>query len=159
MRALKSLLITPSVDLSHVAEQHQKDMPYLIQYFLSSLGRDAASCADLMSYLLFTSKYTSALVEIGYDDANKRIDEIESFLYSPDDGNDYSVAQRTAKVSEGSSIASERSTGKVVGSVFRGQEAVATPPALRDGTAMPRGRQNKSLTPGLQPPSDLVERG
>jgi NTE family protein len=67
-----------------VAEQHQKEMPYLIQYFISSLGRDAASCADLMSYLLLTSKYTSDLVEIRYNDANTRIDEIEDFLYSSD---------------------------------------------------------------------------
>jgi NTE family protein len=85
MRPLKTLLITPSVDLSDLAQQHQKDMPYLIQYFVNSLGRDAASCSDLMSYLLFTSEYTSALVEIGYSDAGKRIDEIEQFLYSTDE--------------------------------------------------------------------------
>jgi NTE family protein len=86
MRPLASFLMTPSVDLSQLAEQHQKDMPYLIQYFVNSLGRDAASCSDLMSYLLFASKYTSALIEIGYNDASRRIDEIESFLYSSDDG-------------------------------------------------------------------------
>jgi NTE family protein len=87
MRPLASFLITPSVDLSQLAEHHQKDMPYLIQYFVNSLGRDKASCADLMSYLLFTSKYTSALVEIGYHDAGQRIGEIESFLYSSDGNN------------------------------------------------------------------------
>lgn len=81
MRPLASLLMTPSVDLSQLAEQHQRDMPYLIQYFVSSLGRDASSCADLMSYLLFTSKYTRDLIEIGYNDASNRIDEIEDFLY------------------------------------------------------------------------------
>ncbi len=86
MRPLVPLLITPSVDLSELAKQHQKDMPYLIQYFVSSLGRDAASCADLMSYLLFTPKYTEALIHIGYHDADKRIDEIEDFLYSSADG-------------------------------------------------------------------------
>jgi NTE family protein len=57
-------------------------MPYLIQYFVNSLGRDSAACADLMSYLLFASNYTRALIEIGYNDASQRIDEIESFLYS-----------------------------------------------------------------------------
>jgi NTE family protein len=82
MRPLQSFLMTPSVDLAQLAEQHQRDMPYLIQYFVNSLGREAGSCADLMSYLLFTSKYTRALIEIGYDDASQRIDEIESFLYS-----------------------------------------------------------------------------
>jgi NTE family protein len=71
--------------LSQLAGQHEKDMPYLIQYFVNSLGRDAAACSDLMSYLLFTSKYTSALIDIGYNDASKRIDEIESFLYSSAD--------------------------------------------------------------------------
>jgi NTE family protein len=86
MRPLTSLLITPTVDLSQLAQQHQKDMPYLIRYFVNSLGRDAASCADLMSYLLFTSKYTKALVEIGYSDTSKRIDEIENFLYSAEGG-------------------------------------------------------------------------
>ena len=61
-------------------------MPALIHYFLSSLGRDAASCSDLMSYLLFTPRYTRELIEIGYHDASKRIDEIEDFLYSSQEG-------------------------------------------------------------------------
>jgi len=87
MHPLASFLITPSVDLSELAEHHQKDMPYLIQYFVNSLGRDAGSCADLMSYLLFTTKYTSALIDIGYHDADQRIDEIESFLYSSNGNN------------------------------------------------------------------------
>jgi NTE family protein len=86
MRPLATLLVTPSVDLSELARQHQKDMPYLIQYFVNGLGRDAVSCADLMSYLLFTPKYTSALIDIGYNDANNRIDEIEDFIFSPTDG-------------------------------------------------------------------------
>jgi NTE family protein len=88
MHPLATLLITPSVDLSKLAELHQQDMPYLIQYFINSLGRDAASCADLMSYLLFTSKYTSELIDIGYHDAGRRIDEIEDLLYSPEGEDD-----------------------------------------------------------------------
>ena len=38
-----------------------------------------------MSYLLFTPKYTNDLIDIGYNDASGRIDEIEDFLYSTDD--------------------------------------------------------------------------
>jgi NTE family protein len=85
MRPLRFLHIAPSVDLSDLAGQHRKDMPYLIQYFVNSLGRDAASCSDLMSYLLFTPQYTKALLDVGYRDADERIDEIEGFLYSPGD--------------------------------------------------------------------------
>jgi NTE family protein len=98
MRPLQSLLITPSVDLSQLAGQHQHDMPYLIQYFVSSLGRDTASCSDLMSYLLFTSKYTSELIDIGYTDANNRIDEIEAFLYSPEEDSNGASRRREKKL-------------------------------------------------------------
>lgn len=86
MRPLTVLQITPSVDLTEIARHHQRDMPYLIQYFVNSLGRDAASCSDLMSYLLFTSKYTRELINLGYHDADKRIDEIEDYLFSSDNG-------------------------------------------------------------------------
>jgi len=87
MRPLETLLITPSVDLSELARKHQRDMPYLIQYFVNGLGRDAIACADLMSYLLFTPKYTRELIDIGYSDADQRIDEIEDFLYSSPNSN------------------------------------------------------------------------
>jgi NTE family protein len=100
MRPLVPLLITPSVDLSELARQHQRDMPYLIQYFVSSLGRDAASCADLMSYLLFTSKYTQDLIDIGYHDADRRIDEIEDFLFSRDSRDNASAPSRTTGVAK-----------------------------------------------------------
>ena len=106
MRPLQTLLITPSVDLSELAERHQSDMPYLIQYFVNSLGRDAASCSDLMSYLLFSSKYTSALVDIGYQDASKRIDEIEAALYADD--------ARNGSVSLGNSGFTDKPLGKAV---------------------------------------------
>ena len=88
IRPLGTFVIMPSVNLSDLAEQHQKDMPSLIHYFVSSLARDAASCADLMSYLLFTPSDTRDLIEIGYRDAGERIGEIEDFLYSSKQGDD-----------------------------------------------------------------------
>ena len=95
MRALRALIVTPSVDLSKLAEQHQREMPYLLSYFVSGLARDAASCSDLMSYLLFTPRYTNALMDIGYHDASQRVDEIEAFLYS--DGEDQGQARASAR--------------------------------------------------------------
>jgi NTE family protein len=96
MRPLATFLISPSVDLSELARKHQKDMPYLIQYFVNGLGRDAVSCADLMSYLLFTPKYTRALIDIGYHDADRRIDEIEDFLFPASNGNKSALRLKSA---------------------------------------------------------------
>ena len=97
MRPLATLLITPSVNLTELARQHQKDLPYMIQYFVNGLGRDAAACSDLMSYLLFTPKYTRALIDIGYRDADRRIDEIEEFIFSFPNGDDRSNGSGAAK--------------------------------------------------------------
>ena len=112
IRPLPAFFITPSVNLSDLAGQHQKDMPYMMQYFVSSLGRDVASSSDLMSYLMFTSKYTRDLIELGYHDADDRIDEIEDFLYSSDDGtteNPPASAIGTSKSRQAGSLAKRAS--------------------------------------------------
>jgi NTE family protein len=116
IRPLRTFIITPSVNLSDLAEQHQKDMPSLIHYFVSSLGRDAASCADLMSYLLFTPNYTRDLIEIGYLDASERIKEIEEFLYSSKKGD---AENQLASVTVGNvpkAGSAAKRNGKIVGS-------------------------------------------
>ncbi len=97
MRPLMVLQVTPSANLTEIATQHQKDMPYLIQYFVNSLGRDVVSCSDLMSYLLFTPKYTRDLIELGYHDADDRIDEIEDYLFTDGGSNQVSGSARTRK--------------------------------------------------------------
>jgi len=50
---------------------------------LRGAARPNAESADLMSYLLFDSSFTRALIDIGYRDAGRRIDEIEEFLCQP----------------------------------------------------------------------------
>ena len=82
IRPLSTLFISPSENLGDLAGQHHKDMPSLIKYFVTSLGRDVSACSDLMSYLMFTPQYTRELISIGYHDADERIDEIEEFLFS-----------------------------------------------------------------------------
>lgn len=106
MRPLTVLQITPSVNLTEIARHHQRDMPYLIQYFVNSLGRDATSCSDVMSYLLFTSKYTRELIDLGYHDADDRIDEIEDYLFSSDDN----LRKRIAPVSRNARAREPEST-------------------------------------------------
>ncbi|MBI1814622.1 MAG: patatin-like phospholipase family protein [Deltaproteobacteria bacterium] len=80
MRVVTPLAINPSEDLAIVAKALAHKMPRLVRYLMDGLGTPDAQSADLMSYLLFDSAYTRALIDIGYRDAAARIDEIEAFL-------------------------------------------------------------------------------
>jgi NTE family protein len=80
MRIVTPLAIGPSEDLALVAQRFAHRLPRLLRFVLDGLGTPDAQSADLMSYLLFDSAYTSALVDIGYADANARIGEIEELI-------------------------------------------------------------------------------
>lgn len=80
MRPVAPLVVSPSEDLALVAQRFAHRMPVLVRYVMEGLGTPDAQSADLMSYLLFDSAYTRALIDIGYRDAHARIDEIEAFL-------------------------------------------------------------------------------
>jgi NTE family protein len=83
MRIVRPLMIGPSEDLAIVAARQAHRMPRLIRHMLDGLGTPDAQSADLMSYLLFDAAYTKELVEIGYRDADARIDEIEDLIAPP----------------------------------------------------------------------------
>jgi NTE family protein len=80
MRIVTPLVVSPSEDLAMVAQRFAHRMPRLVRHVMDGLGTPDAQSADLMSYLLFDSSYTRALIQIGYRDAGERIDEIETFL-------------------------------------------------------------------------------
>jgi NTE family protein len=80
IRSVQPLMVTPSEDLALVASRYASKMPRLIRHMMDGLGTPDAQSADLMSYLLFDSAYLKTLVDIGWRDADARIDEIETFL-------------------------------------------------------------------------------
>jgi NTE family protein len=80
MRRITPLAISPSEDLALVAQRFAHRMPRMLRFVLDGLGTPDAQSADLMSYLLFDSAYTSTLVDIGYRDADKRISELEALI-------------------------------------------------------------------------------
>jgi NTE family protein len=80
IRTVLPLMVTPSEDLALVASRYASKMPRLIRHMMDGLGTPDAQSADLMSYLLFDAAYLKTLVDIGWRDADARIDEIEAFL-------------------------------------------------------------------------------
>ncbi len=80
MRHVDVLVITPSQPLEKVAERHIQRLPWTIRLLLRSAGVMRGSGANLVSYLLFEKNYCQALIDLGYQDALKRREEIHKFL-------------------------------------------------------------------------------
>jgi NTE family protein len=80
MRHIDVLVITPSHPLEQVAERHLSRLPWSIRVLLRLAGVMRRSGANLVSYLLFDKHYCNALIELGYQDALKRREEILKFL-------------------------------------------------------------------------------
>lgn len=80
MRHIDVLVITPSQPLEKVAERYIQRLPWSIRLLLRSAGVMRGSGANLVSYLLFDKEYCQALIDLGYQDALKRREEILAFL-------------------------------------------------------------------------------
>ncbi len=80
LRYVESLVITPSQPLEKIAERHVSNLPWPIRMLLRLVGVMRGSGANLVSYLLFEKHYCQALIDLGYQDALKRRDEILKFL-------------------------------------------------------------------------------
>ncbi|MBI4807731.1 MAG: patatin-like phospholipase family protein [Nitrosomonadales bacterium] len=80
IRHIDFLVITPSQPLEGIAERHIAQLPWTIRLLLRSVGVMRRSGANLVSYLLFDKNYCRALIDLGYQDALKRREEIVKFL-------------------------------------------------------------------------------
>jgi NTE family protein len=81
LKIVKPVAITPSEDIGQVADSFKNRLPPMVRFFLAGLGTKKASSADLISYLLFDTQYTRALVDLGYKDASAHIDEVEDLIF------------------------------------------------------------------------------
>ncbi len=80
MQYVETLVITPSQSLEKIAERYISHLPWTIRVLLRLVGVMRGSGANLVSYLLFDKSYCRTLIELGYQDAFKRRDEILSFF-------------------------------------------------------------------------------
>lgn len=80
LRHIETLVFKPSEDLSEIASRFYDDLPFAIRTLLRLIGINKDSDSSIVSYLLFESGYTSTLIDLGYQDAMTRIDEITDFF-------------------------------------------------------------------------------
>ncbi len=91
LQRISDLVIRPSVDLGYLAGKlmHERSDELELNAFLRMFMRasdagDEIKEADLLSYLLFDTAYTTPLVELGYRDAEDKRDQLAAFFTEPD---------------------------------------------------------------------------
>ena len=80
LRHIDVLIVSPTQPIEKIAERYAAELPWTIRLLLRLVGVGHHSGMTLVSYLLSERKYCRALIDLGYQDALKRRDEIMRFL-------------------------------------------------------------------------------
>ena len=80
LRHVDVLVVSPSQPIEKIAERYTAELPWTIRLLLRLIGARQHSGGTLVSYLLSEKKFCRALIDLGYQDALKRREEIMGFL-------------------------------------------------------------------------------
>jgi NTE family protein len=80
LRPIRLLKISPSRDLGTLATDQFNKFPITLRHLLKGIGVTDEKGWDILSYLAFESSYTKLLLQLGYDDALARKEEILKFF-------------------------------------------------------------------------------
>ena len=80
LRHVEVLVVAPSQPIDRVAERYVGRLPWPIRFLLRGMGAMRRRGANLVSYLLFDKMFCRALIDLGYQDAMARKEEIMAFL-------------------------------------------------------------------------------
>jgi NTE family protein len=80
LRPIRTLVISPSQRLDHLAARHARALPWPVKLLLTGIGAMNRRGGALTSYLLFEQPYTRALIDLGYRDTLARAAEVRDFL-------------------------------------------------------------------------------
>jgi NTE family protein len=80
LRHIDALVMSPSQPIEKIAERYAAELPWTIRLLLRLIGARQQSGVTLVSYLLSEKKFCRALIDLGYQDALTRRDEIMDFL-------------------------------------------------------------------------------
>lgn len=80
LKPIETLVISPSRKLESIAARYRETLPRTLRAVLRGVGATRRNGSTILSYLLFESGYTRALIELGFRDAMARREEVAAFL-------------------------------------------------------------------------------
>lgn len=81
LKKVDILHIRPSKSIDDIASEYAYEMPKTLRLVLDNSKNPSSNGAGLLSYLLFSRGFCNALIELGYQDAYARKDEIARFFH------------------------------------------------------------------------------
>ncbi len=82
LRQIKSMVISPSVEINKIAEQHAHALPRTVRLLFRNIGAMRRDGSALLSYILYEEPFCRALIELGYQDTAPRRSEILQFIHA-----------------------------------------------------------------------------
>jgi NTE family protein len=79
-RRIDFIVMTPSRDVNEIARRHARELPRSLRALMRTMGASTPASTLLLSYLLFERGFTRELIDLGYEDARARAQEIRGFL-------------------------------------------------------------------------------
>jgi len=80
LRPVKVLFISPSQPLERIAARFVHELPRTVRFILRPTGALNRSGSNLVSYLLFEESFCRTLIDLGYQDAAGREQEVRAFF-------------------------------------------------------------------------------
>ena len=80
LEPVKLLLLRPSKNLGKMANQFEANLPGAFRFMTRGLGTQETRSNDFLSMVMFQHDYISELMDLGYKDAEARIDELNTFF-------------------------------------------------------------------------------
>lgn len=80
MHTVRLVVVRPSRDLAALAGEYEPRLPRSFRYMIRGLGTRQTGSPDVLAMMMFQPDYIQRLMELGEEDAEKRMDEILELL-------------------------------------------------------------------------------